>query len=134
MAKKEYLNPDTMFPSQQFGFTQAITTEGGKFVHCAGQTAWDKEMNLIGEGDLGKQMERSLENVRLALEAGGATLDDVIRLKIYIVDYTPDYLDTIAKVLNAHFKNPPANTLLGISALALPGFMVEIEATAVIDS
>lgn len=130
--KKAYLNPDTMFPSQQFGFTQAVTTEGGKFIHVAGQTAWDKEMNLIGEGDLAKQIEQSLNNVGLALEAAGAGLEDIVRLKLYVVDYTPDYLDIIASSLNRFFENPPANTLLGVQALALPGFMIEIEATAVV--
>lgn len=134
MSRKS-LYPDTLFPSKDFGFAQVVVSEGAKYVHCAGQTAWDKDMQIVGEGDLGKQMERTLENVRLALEAGGATPKDVVRLHIYVVDYKPDYIETISKALNDFFDpdNIPANTLLGVQSLALPEFMVEIEATAVID-
>ena len=131
--KKEYFSPDSLFPSRQFGFSQAVTTEGGKFVHCAGQTAWDKNMNLVGEGDLSKQLEQSLENVRLALSAGGAKPEDVVRVKIYVVDYKPEYVEPIGKAMAVFFKdNPPASTLIGVQSLAVPGFMVEIEVTAVV--
>lgn len=129
------IQPETLFPSKQFGFSQVVISEGGKFVHCAGQTSWDKDMNFIGTGDLAKQMEQSLENVGLALEAAGAKPKDVVRATIYIVDYNVDKLEVITKALSSFFDpdNLPANTLLGVQALALPEFMVEIEVTAVID-
>ena len=82
--------PDTLFPSKDFGFAQVVVSEGSKTIHCAGQTAWDKELQIIGEGDLAKQMEKSLDNVRLALEAAGATPNDIVSLRIYVVDYTPE--------------------------------------------
>ncbi len=134
MSRKS-IQPDTLFPSGQYGFSQVVTSEGDKYVHCAGQTSWDKDMNFIGEGDLAKQMEQSLENVRLALEAAGATPKDVVRATIYVVDYNVEKLEVITKALSSFFDpdNFPANTLLGVQSLALPEFMVEIEVTAVVD-
>lgn len=131
--KKEYLNPDTLFPSRAFGFSQVVTSQGGKWIHCSGQTAWDKEMNIVGGGDLLQQMRQSLENVRLALAAAGAAPEDVVRVTVYIVNYQPDEAGPVSSAMADFFKgNPPASTLIGVQALALPDFRVEIEVTAVI--
>jgi enamine deaminase RidA (YjgF/YER057c/UK114 family) len=126
--------PADLFPSADYGFAQVVSAEGKKVIFCAGQTSWDKDNNLIGENDLGKQMEKTLENIGIALAEAGATLADVCRLTIYIVDYNPGMLETIAAELNKAFDKDalPANTLLGIQALAVPDFLVEMEATAVI--
>lgn len=134
MTRKSLI-PETLFPSRDFGFAQVVTSEGAKTIYCAGQTSWDKDMQFVGEGDLAKQMQQALENVRLALAAGGATIKDVVRATIYIVDYTPDKLEVITEALCAFFDpdNLPVNTLLGVQSLALPEFMVEIEVTAVLD-
>ena len=132
---RQSLQPADLFSSTDFGYAQVVSAEGRKLIFCAGQTAWDKDIKLVGGDDLGLQMEKTLENVSSALAAAGAGLKDVCRLTIYIVDYNPGMLDTVAAVLNKFFdKNAlPANTLLGIQALAVPEFLVEIEATAVID-
>ena len=132
---RQSLQPADLFPSADFGFAQVVAAQGRQVVFCAGQTAWDKDKQLVGGDDLGRQMEATLNNVGIALAAAGATLADVCRLTIYIVDYDPGKLDTVAAVLAKFFDKDalPANTLLGIQALALPEFLVEIEATAVID-
>ena len=132
---RQSFQPADLFPSADFGFAQVVAAEGKKLVFCAGQTAWDKDNNLIGGDDLGKQMEKTLENIGFALAEAGATMKDVCRLTIYIVDYNPGMLDTISAELNKAFDKDalPANTLLGIQALALPEFLVEMEATAVVD-
>jgi len=103
-------------------------------VYCAGQTANDKDMNFIGAGDFKAQFEATLENVRIALAAAGAAPSDVVSIRTYIVDYTPDYLDTINSGMNAFFgDNLPVATLIGVQALALPHFMCEVEVTAVLE-
>ena len=132
---RQSFQPADLFPSADYGFAQVVAAEGKKMVFCAGQTAWDKDNNIIGGDDLGAQMAKTLENIGIALAEVGATLDDVCRLTIYIVDYSPGMLDTIAGELHKAFKRDalPANTLLGIQALALPEFLVEMEATAVIE-
>ena len=131
---RQSFQPADLFPSADFGFAQVVAAEGKKLIFCAGQTAWDKDNNLIGGDDLGKQMEKTLENIEIALAEAGATMKDVCRLTIYIVNYNPGMLDTIGAELNKAFDKDalPANTLLGIQALALPDFLVEMEATAVI--
>ncbi len=133
---RQSIQPDTLFPSADFGFAQVVAAAGKKLVFCAGQTAWDREMKIVGEYDLARQMEKTLENIGHALGAAGATMKDVVRLTIYIVDYHPDQLETISTVLGKFFASDalPANTLLGVQALALPEFLVEMEATAVVDS
>ena len=131
---RESLQPADLFPSTDYGYAQVVSAEGKKVIFCAGQTSWDKDNNIIGENDLGKQMEKTLENIGTAMVEAGGTLADVCRLTIYIVNYNPDMLETIAAELNKAFDKDalPANTLLGIQALAVPGFMVEMEASAVI--
>ena len=131
---KQSIQPENLFPSAQFGFSQVVVSTGQRLVHCAGQTAWDKDLNLIGEGDLKAQMEASLENVRIALAAAGAEPWDVVSLRIYIVNYKPENVEIMGPVLTKFFgaEHLPANTLIGVQALALPEFLCELEATAVV--
>ena len=132
----QHIQPDELWPSAQYGFSQVVVSTGTKIIHCAGQTAWDKDMNLVGGDDLGKQLVQSLQNVKTVLAAGGATLQDVVRLDIYLVDYNADKIPAVGAALGRFFDpdHLPANTLLGIQALALPEFLVEVTATAVVDA
>ncbi len=131
----ERFEPEGLNPSRQFGYSQAVRATGGRHVFCAGQVAWDAEQNIIGAGDFRTQVAATLLNVEKALVAAGATRGDVASLRIFIVDYDMEKLPVIGEELVKFFgeDNLPANTLIGISALALPDFMVEIEAFAVID-
>ncbi len=133
--QKEHLNPETLFSSLPFGFTQVVTSRGGKTVHVSGQVALDANMEIVGKGDLGVQANQALENVKRALEAAGAALADVVRMRIYVVNFTPDYIDPIASATRAFFpeKTPPASTLIGVQSLALSDLLIEIEVTAVVD-
>lgn len=128
------IQPEGLFSSTQFGFSQVVVSSGQKMVHCAGQTANDKDLNIIGQGDLKVQLEASLENVRTALAAAGAVPENVVSIRIYIVNYTIEYLDLIGPVMTDFFgaDHLPSSTLIGVQALALPEFMCEIEATAVV--
>ena len=132
----QHIQPDDLWPSAQYGFSQVVVSTGTKIIHCAGQTAWDKDMNLVGGNDLEQQTAQALENIKSALAAAGATMKDVVRLDIYVVDYNPDKIPAIGAAMGRYFdpEHLPANTLLGIQALAMPEFLVEITATAVIDA
>ena len=131
-----YLQPDDLWPSAQFGFSQVVVSTGTKIIHCAGQTAWDQDLNIVGGDDLEQQATQSLENVKAALAAAGATLRDVVRLDIYVVNYHHDKIAAISAALSRYFdpERLPANTLLGVAALALPEFLIEITATAVVEA
>jgi enamine deaminase RidA (YjgF/YER057c/UK114 family) len=133
MAKKS-LNPVSLFASGDDGFSQLVVASGRQTVYISGQTAWDAGKKIRAR-DLPGQMRAALHNVQTAVEATGGTLADIVALRIYVVDYRPQYVPIIADALRAFFPagQAPASTWLGVQALALEEFIVEIEATAVLD-
>lgn len=132
---RDILNPDTLYPSTPFGFSHVAIARGARTIHCAGQVAWDQALQLIGPGDLPAQIGQCLANLKLALAAAGATPADIVRLKTYLVDHDRDGLKALSGALEEFYGGqPPApNTVIGVARLAMPDFLVEIEATASID-
>ncbi|MBI2766656.1 MAG: RidA family protein [Chloroflexi bacterium] len=110
----------------------AVTPPGARTIYIAGQIALDANDNLVGEGDLAAQLRQALANLQLALGAAGATLADVVKLNTYVVALEPSHRAIIRDVRAEFFgQGPyPASTLVGVTALALPGLMVEVEAIA----
>jgi 2-iminobutanoate/2-iminopropanoate deaminase len=130
---KQHLNPPSLFSSVEHGFSQAVVASGARLVFISGQTAWDANKKIVGR-TLGEQTRQALRNVKTAVEAAGGNLQDVVALRIYIVHQTDENLAEIGRALREFFPtNPPASTWIGISSLANPDFLVEIEATAVLD-
>lgn len=129
------INPKELYSSVEYGFSHAIKSTGGTTIHCSGQVAWDKDYNLVGEGDYGVQTRQALANLKQVLAAAGASLADVVRMRTYVVNHTADLLEPIGCALAEFWGDvmPAANTWIGVQALALPGFLIEIEVTAVID-
>ena len=127
-------NPDSLFGSLEYGFSQIVAANGGKTVYISGQTAWDTQRQIIGGTDLAQQARQSLRNVQAAVEAVGGTLTDVVALRIYIVNYKPEQADAVGGALREFFpkEKRPASTWIGVSTLAVPEFLIEIEATAVL--
>jgi enamine deaminase RidA (YjgF/YER057c/UK114 family)/uncharacterized glyoxalase superfamily protein PhnB len=132
---KEYLNPPSLFPSQAHGFSQVVAASGRRTLYLSGQTAWDAQRRLVGGDDLAAQARQAFGNVRTAVEAGGGRLEDVVSLRIYVVDYRPEKATAVAAALRESFPGPamPATTWLGVTSLADPGFLIEVEATAVVE-
>ena len=132
---KEHLNPPSLYPSEQYGFSQIVTATPGKMVFLSGQVAWDPQQELIGRDDLKAQAIHALRNVEKGLDAAGATLANVVSLRLYIVDYASQKAPQITEALKAVFGEAPlpACTWIGVAALADEGFLIEIEATAVAD-
>ena len=131
----EHVNPSTLASTLEYGYSQAVTSRGGKIVHVAGQVAWDHDHNLVGKGDLAAQLKQAMENVGRALEAAGATFDDVVRVRLYVVDYKPSDIGAIADATTAVFsaETPPASLLIGVQSLYAEDYLVEIEVTAVVE-
>ena len=130
----EYIDPPGLFSTKGLGFTHVVRSREGVTVHVSGQTAWNAERKLVGGGDLAAQAKQALANLRAALAAAGATPRDVVLTRVYMVDYQPSYAAVLGPLLVEFFAGgpPPASTWIGVVALAVPGFLVEIEATAVI--
>jgi enamine deaminase RidA (YjgF/YER057c/UK114 family) len=132
---KQHLNPDTLFPSLPIGFSQAVVSRGGRTVYLSGQTAWDANKQIVGGNDLGEQTRQALRNVRFGVEAAGGTLADVVSLRLYVVNPKAGDMGAVGEALREFFPadKPPASTWLGVASLAVPDFLIEIEAIAVIE-
>ncbi|MBU3863323.1 RidA family protein [Streptomyces sp. 4503] len=119
-------------------YRQVSIATGSRLVHIAGQVAWDANGATVGEGDLAAQVERCYLNIGTALAEVGGSFDDVAKLTVYVVDWTPDkmplFLEGAARAAAKLGVTPvPPGTLLGVAALDIPEHLVEIEATAVLD-
>ncbi|MDT0572699.1 RidA family protein [Streptomyces sp. DSM 3412] len=119
-------------------YRQVSISTGSKLVFIAGQVAWDAEGHTVGEGDLAAQVEQCYLNIGTALAAVGGSFDDVAKLTVHVVDWTPDKMPQLLEGISRAAAElgttpvPPA-TLLGVAALDVPEHLVEIEATAILD-
>ncbi len=129
----EYINPDSLFSSVPYGFSQVVVTTGAKTIYVSGQTARDTQQNSVS--GLSGQTVQALRNLETALSAAGASLTDVAALRIYIVNYQIEQASTISSALKQFFPADrlPCSTWIGVAALASPEFLIEIEATAVLE-
>lgn len=133
--RAERLNPPGLYDSVRYGFSHAARQRGGSVLHLAGQVAWDQDGKLVGPGDLAAQTRQALANIRAVLAAAGASPVDVLRLRTYVVDHNPDKLGPVLGQIAEFYgeATPAPNTFIGVSTLALPEFLIEIEATAAVD-
>jgi enamine deaminase RidA (YjgF/YER057c/UK114 family) len=130
------VNPDGL-PKVDI-YKQVSVATGSKLVFMAGQIACDADGNTVGVGDFAAQVEQCYLNVATALAEAGATFDDVVKLTVYLVDWTPDkmpeFVDGVARAAAKLGVTPMAPlTGIGVATLAEPDLLVEVEATAVID-
>lgn len=128
------INPNTLFNSKQYGFSQIVAAQPGKMIFISGQVAWDDKRNIVGKDNLAIQTQKVVDNLRVAMEAVGGTLSDIVMLRIYKVNYQPADGGIISEVLINNFgsENPPASTWLSVQGLANEEFMIEIEAQAIL--
>ena len=128
----EPINPDTL-PTPE-SYTQVVVATGSRLVFVAGQVAEDERGNLVGAGDLARQARQAFANVGRALTAAGARPDQVARITIYVAGHRPEYLPLIPEARIAVFgDHRPADVLLGVETLAEPGYLIEVDAVAVLD-
>ena len=130
----ERINPSDMYDSVSYGFSHASVSEPGRLLHLAGQVAWDKDGNVVGGDNLKLQARQVFANLSQVLSSQGLTPADLVRLRTYVVNHTPDKLEPVAGEMMAFYGDvlPAPNTWIGVQALALPDFLVEVEATALI--
>lgn len=133
MTEIEHIRPTEL--ANNPSYTHVVTARAARTLYISGQVAVDDQGDVVGVGDLRAQTDQTMKNLKIALDAGGATFDDVVKITIFVVDYQPDHRAVLAEVRGSYFSatNPPAATLIGVTALATPDFLVEIEAIAVTD-
>ncbi len=128
------INPDGVLEIP--GLSQVIVSTGTRHVHVSGQTPTGPDGALLHAGDLQQQIVVTLRNLVTCLDAVGATVDDVVNMKIYIVEFDPSCLDALFGALSEVFGDDlpaPTSTLIGVQALFMPGQRIEIDAVAVLD-
>ena len=117
----------------QFGFVQANELQGmQRVLICSGQASVDADGRPLHAGDMRAQVTQALDNLETVLQAAGFTLADVVRLNIYTtdVDRMLEAFDVLASRMGGA-GGRQASTLLGVTRLAFPENLVELEATAV---
>lgn len=125
------LDPSTVFDSRRYGFSQAVVTHGGRRVHLSGQVAVDADERTVGE-DLATQLPVVFDNIERVLDAADAALDDVVVLRIYLVESVRDQQREVADALRRRFPvDPPATSWVFVTGLSEPEWLVEVEAEAV---
>jgi enamine deaminase RidA (YjgF/YER057c/UK114 family) len=127
---KQFLSPPTLPPTK--GWSQAVVAPAGRTVYVSGQISLNEKGELVGKGDMAAQAEQTFKNVAAALAVAGASFKDVVKLTVYVVDLKPEYVAAVREVRSRYLNmdQPPASTMVGISALAVPDWMIEVEAVA----
>ncbi len=128
------INPDKLFNSKQYGFSQlVISNASGKLFYTSGQVAIDAEEKIVAD-DIAGQTRQCLKNLTTAIHEAGGNITDIMMLRIYFVNNGNFKNEEIGVVLREFFgtENPPASTWIGVSSLARPEFLIEIEGSGVI--
>ena len=130
MSARQLVNPPELHPAP--GFSHVAIATGATVVHLAGQVALDQQFGIVGGNDLGEQTKAAMRNVELALKAAGAHWDDVVRRTIYTLHPTEYAAITAAIDEVTGGADHPAQTIVGITGLAVEGLLIEIECTAIV--
>jgi enamine deaminase RidA (YjgF/YER057c/UK114 family) len=133
MSLRETPHPEGLLHNPRF--SQVVVSSGRRTIYTAGQVAIDAHGALVGGDDLAAQTAQAMRNVGLALAAAGAGYADIVKITTYVVNYEPEHRTIVGGARAPFFAaaTPPASTLVGVAALALPEWLVEIEAIAVVD-
>jgi reactive intermediate/imine deaminase len=114
-------------------FSQAIAIEAkGKLVFISGMTARRPDGSIAGIGDIEAQTRQVCENIKSAVESAGGTMDDVCRVDVFVRNI--EHFEKIHKVRREYFKTPPpASTMVEVTKMVSPDYLIEINAIAVLD-
>jgi enamine deaminase RidA (YjgF/YER057c/UK114 family) len=133
---KEFLNPKTLIPPGGAGYSHIAKVNKGTTVYLSGQVSSDATGKLIGEDDFEAQVEQVFHNLKLAVEAAGGTMADIVKLNYYVVaELDPATVPKLRPIRDRYInvENPPASTFLVVTRLMRPGWLIEIEAVAAIE-
>ena len=128
---RQDVNPSALHPAP--GFSHVSVAQGSRLVYLAGQLGLDQQFGIVGGDDLGEQTKAAMRNLETAMREVGVGWDDIVRRTIYTLH--PTEYETITAAIDevtggaAH----PAQTIVGVTGLAVPGCLIEIECTAAVE-
>ena len=122
---REIRNPARIHPPP--GYSHIVIATGQRLAFVAGQAALDEQFTIVGPGDLGAQTRKVMENLRYALDELGAGWTDVVKATVYTTQ--PNAYAEIGEAMGEALggAEPPAQVLIGVTGLALPELLIEIE-------
>jgi reactive intermediate/imine deaminase len=125
-------NPDTVHtPVGNYSHAVRIESADAVWIWISGQVALDHDGNLVGEGDMAAQTDAVMRNLEAVLAGNGATFHHVVKVTTFVTDISR--LAEVREVRGRYMQgDPPASTLVEVSALAMPGLLLEVEAVAVV--
>ena len=132
MDQIEFLRPDGLMRSPAFSWV-AVVPPGATTIHVGGLNATTADGTLVGEGDIGAQTEQVLDNLRVALEAAGASMQDLVSWQLFVVDgvdLTAGYQAAAAHL--PRDREPPLITVAIVPKLGVPGARLEVSAIAAV--
>ncbi len=130
MPKVQIFSTKLRQPNGVFSHATAIEATG-RLIFISGMTARRPDGTIAGVGDITEQTRQVCENVKSAVEAAGGTLDDVCRVDVYVRNM--EHFEAIHKVRAQYFKPPlPASTMVEVTKMTSPDYLIEISAIAVL--
>lgn len=129
---KQFINPKEL--SNPGTYTHVVAAEGKRLIFISGQIALDAQGQLVGKGDLRAQTKQVFENLKIALASAGAGFSDIVKTTMFVVNYKAEMRPALVEVRSQYLpkENPPASTLVGVTALAREDLLLEVEAIAVV--
>jgi len=129
LSQLSHLTPAGVAPGNGYSH---VVTGSGRWIAIAGQIALDADGEIVGVGDAGAQARQVFTNLKLCLDAAGATFADVVKLNFFVTDIAA--LPAIRAARDAYIDsdNPPASTAVQVVALFRPELILEVEAYAVV--
>ncbi len=131
-ALVKFVNPNSVAIPKGYSTTAQVDLGNSKMIIISGLVSLDKQGNVVGKSDFGKQVEQIFLNLKSIVEEAGGTMSDVVKLGCYFTDISQiqTFRDIRDKYVN--IKSPPTSTAVQVSRLVREDFLVEIEATAII--
>lgn len=124
-----FINPSTL--PQSAGYTHVVEATGARTIYISGQVALDAAGNVVGPGDMRAQAQQVFTNLQAALEAAGASFDDVAKLTFFVLDASQMPAVREVRDLYINLAQPPASSAVEVRRLVRDEYLIEVEAIAV---
>ena len=127
----ELINPEGL--SEPGTYTHVAIGRGSRIIYISGQVGFDADGQLVGEGNHVLQAQQAYRNVATAIEAAGGTVEDILKITVFVAGHRQDLVEPLREARNDVFgEHRPASTFLGVEKLIYPTLLVEVEAVAVL--